>query len=725
MTFCTRARTLCAALTITGTLLAGQTRTWQSSDFGDFEKGTLKGVSLRSDGRLSLAPRFSERLDSSSAYLWALVRDSKGNLYAGGGPQAKLYRIPPKGETKVVAEFDALEIHALAVDRQDRVYVATAPDGKVFRISGNGKPESFYDPKTKYIWAMAFSKSGDLFIATGDQGEIHKVSPDGRGSVFFRTDEAHARSLAVDAAGNLIVGTDPGGLVIRVSPAAEGFVLHQMSKREVTAVALGPDGSVYAAAVGGKPGAAQPPAPPPSTPPPAPQNPTSPTSAASRAVPASLSTPATVSGGSEIVRIYPDGYPRRVWGHAQDLVYALAPDNEGRMLAGTGNKGQIYRIESDLLYTALINATPTQVTGLCPGPDGVLYAATGNSGKVFQIGPGLEKEGTLKSEVFDAGLFSTWGRLDFTSEDNGGGKVSVSTRTGNLDRPQKNWSAWSPAITSDAGARITSPPARFLQWKAKLEAAPDGQSPWLHQVEAAYLGKNVPPQVEQIEITPANYRFPAVTLAIPQSRTLNLPPIGKSGRTATPSSDASSTPAMIYAKGYLGARWAAGDDNGDTLSFTVQIRGVKETEWKPVKENQRERYLSWDTSSYADGEYRLRVIASDAPSNPKEDALSEKLDSYSFFIDNTPPKINGLSASRNGAKLAVKWSATDALNVISKAEYSLDGGEWLTAAPKGKISDSLSLDYELSLEAAPGEHTIAVRVQDEFDNIATEKIVVR
>ena len=725
MTSCTRARTLCAALTITGALLAGQTRTWQSSDFGDFEKGTLKGVSLRSDGRLSLAPRFIERLDSSSAYLWALVRDSKGNLYAGGGPQAKLYRIPPKGESKVVAEFDALEIHALAVDRQDRVYVASAPDGKVFRMAGDGKPEPFYDPKAKYIWAMAFSKSGDLFVATGDQGEIHKVTPDGKGSVFFRTDEAHARSLAVDSAGNLIVGTDPGGLVIRVSPAAEGFVLHQMSKREVTAVALAPDGSIYAAAVGGKPGAVQAPAPPPSTPPPAAQNTTSAAGPASRAVPASLTTPATVSGGSEIVRIYPDGYPRRVWSHAQDLVYALASDNQGRMLAGTGNKGQIYRIESDLLYTALINATPTQVTGLCPGPDGVLYAATGNSGKVFQIGPGIEKEGTLESEVFDAGLFSTWGRLDFTSEDNGGGKVSVTTRSGNLDRPQKNWSEWSPAITGDPGARITSPPARFLQWKAKLETAPDGKSPWLHQVEAAYLGKNVPPQVEQIEITPANYRFPAVTLAVPQSRTLNLPPIGKSGRTATPSSDAASTPAMIYAKGYLGARWIAGDDNGDTLSFTIQIRGVKETEWKLVKENHRERYLSWDTSSYADGEYRLRVIASDAPSNPKEDAQSEKLDSYSFLIDNTPPKINGLSAARAGAKLAVKWSAADALNVISKAEYSVDGGEWLTAAPKGKISDSLSLDYDLSLEAPAGERTIAVRVQDEFDNVATEKIVVR
>ena len=60
------------------------------------------------------------------------------------------------------------------------------------------------------------------------------------------------RSLAIDGKGNLIVGTEPGGLVLRVSPAGEGFVLYQMAKREVTAVAVAPDGAIYAAAVGNR-----------------------------------------------------------------------------------------------------------------------------------------------------------------------------------------------------------------------------------------------------------------------------------------------------------------------------------------------------------------------------------------------------------------------------------------------------------------------------------------
>ena len=177
-----------------------------------FREGESKNLSLRSDGRLTLAPATRELFDTSSSYLWALAQDSKGNLYAGGGTSAKVYRITPDGKGKLLADLDALEIHAIAVDSKDRVYAATSPDGKVYRITGNGKPEVFYDPKAKYIWALAFDAAGNLFVATGDQGELHRVTPDGKGSVFFKTDETHVRSLAIEAKGNLIVGTEPGGL---------------------------------------------------------------------------------------------------------------------------------------------------------------------------------------------------------------------------------------------------------------------------------------------------------------------------------------------------------------------------------------------------------------------------------------------------------------------------------------------------------------------------------
>ena len=600
--FATRYTAL-AAFLLAASASAVETRTWIEADYSDFEKGIIHNLSLRSDGRLTLAPRFQELYDTNSSYLWALAHDSKGNLYAGGGPGAKLYRLSPKGEKKVLVELEGLEIHALAVDKDDRLYAATSPDGKVYRISSAGKAEVYYDPKTKYIWAMAFDSKGNLYVATGDSGEIHRIVPGGKGAMFFRIDETHARSMAVDGKDNLIVGTEPGGLVVRVSPKGEGFVLYQMSKREVTAVAAAADGSVWAAAVGTKQAAAPAlPAPPPA---PAP----APAAAGAGAVvqvrpsagpPPTLAgmAPVAVSGGSEVFRIDPDGNPRKMWTHAQDMVYAIAFDAGGRALLGTGNKGYIYRVDSPTLYTAMLNGSSTQITDFEAGRDGRLYAVTGNVGKIYEIGPGIEKEGAIESDVFDAGMFSRWGRLVFDGNGNGG-QIRITARSGNLDQPQKNWSAWSPAVTDRTGSRVTCPPARFVQWKATLASDGANHSPELESVELAYLPKNIEPRLDEVDITPSNYKFPPPSTITPAGQSITLPPLGKRSQSRTPSiSLDTGSSSMQYAKGFMGTRWNASDENGDTLVYTVQIRGANENEWKLLKDKVREKQLTFDSTAF-------------------------------------------------------------------------------------------------------------------------------
>ncbi len=48
--------------------------------------------------------------------------------------------------------------------------------------------------------------------------------------------------------------------------------------------------------------------------------------------------------------------------------------------------------------------------------------------------------------------------------------------------------------------------------------------------------------------------------------------------------------ALTWAKGQIGARWLAEDDNGDTLQFKIEIRGVNETAWKLIRDKVREHY---------------------------------------------------------------------------------------------------------------------------------------
>ena len=712
----------CAAASVQ----AVETKTWQQADMADFEKGNLSRLSLSSDGRLTLAPALKEIFDPSITFLWAIARDSKGNLYAGGGglggSKAKLVMVDPSGKAKTLAEFEALAVQAIAIDAQDRVYAATSPDGKVYRIDASGNAQAFYDPKAKYIWAMAFAKSGDLYIATGDQGQIHRVTPAGQGSVFFRTEETHARSLAIDANDNLIVGTDPSGLVLRISPAGKSFVLYQAPKREITAVAAGPNGVIYAAGVGTKTPLPAPPAPAPAPAPTAgPAALAGGTARPATALPPTLGTsPASITGGSDVYRIDADGYARRVWTNAQDVAYAVAFDSHGRPLIGTGNHGAIYRIDSPQLYTRLLNVASTQVTAFSAAPGGRVYAVTGNIGKIVSVGPDLETAGTLESDVFDAGAFTYWGRLSHSSGENKSGSIVFETRSGNVNRPQENWSDWAKL---DAG-RIASPAARFVQYRATLTTAAE-----LDEVDLAYQMKNVAPVIDAIEITPANYKFPAP--AAPAAATppsLTLPAIG---RARTPSSnpaptpDSGSSPALTYAKGQIGARWLANDDNGDTLSFKIEIRGVNETTWQLLKDKIREHYYSWDSTSFPDGKYVVRITASDAPSNPPAQALAGSLESDPFLIDNTPPEITSVQGAVAGNKIDVSFRAKDNLSTIAKAEYSVNGGDWFTVDPVNRLSDSKEEAYSFAVDHAGGECTIAIRVTDEYDNQAVAKTVVK
>jgi hypothetical protein len=178
---------------------------------------------------------------------------------------------------------------------------------------------------------------------------------------------------------------------------------------------------------------------------------------------------------------------------------------------------------------------------------------------------------------------------------------------------------------------------------------------------------------------------------------------------------------MSYAKGYMSARWDADDDNDDDLIYNLEIRGVQETEWRPLKDKIREKYYSWDSSAFPDGQYQVRVTASDEGSNPSAEALTGSQVSEPFVVDNTPPEVTGAVSGT-----VVRWKAHDALSIITGAEYSIDGGEWKVIEPVTKLSDSRSEEYELPTgRLSAGGHVVAIRVTDDYDNQSVSQVTIR
>ncbi len=745
--------------------IAEHTRTWRQATYEDFLKGTPHGVAVRSDGRLELAPKFTLIADADASYLWSLRVDPRGALYAAGGSPAKVFRFDGNGASKPATVFESTDLvaQAIAFDTKGALYVATSPDGKVYRVSTSGEKTVFFDPKTKYIWDLAFAPDGTLYVATGDKGQIFAVSPDGKSELFYASDEAHIRVLAFDTHNNLLAGTEPSGRILRVtrtdkgSPAAEGFVLYETARREVTALAVAPDGKIYAAAIGEK------------------QRPSTPAPTTVITTPQGTTTitggPAVLGGqpqgqtpfipflqqlSSSIYRLAPEGAPEELWNSRDDVVYSLAINSDGRLLAGTGNNGALLAIYGRGVFAQLAKAGSAQITGIARNSANKLFLCTANPGKVFSVGPEYESVGTYESHSFDAQLFSQWGRLDWWSpppapSDKPAGKSSGASgalrleffaRSGNTEDPGKEWSRWFGPY-SKPGTSTECPPARFVQWKAVIHDGRSGDG--ISWVSLAYLPRNVAPVIDAIAVQDPGVRTQAnIMIQTGQQPSVNLRQPQTSNPTGvviTSSSPArfEQAPQGFQQKGFQSVLWAAHDDNDDELRFAVYFRGENETAWKLLKDKLEQKFYSWDSTAMPDGAYYLKIVATDAPSNPPAQALTAERESERFVVDNTPPVIENLQAEAfnrctgvcGDTNVIIRFAARDATSSIERAQYSVDGGDWIIVAPTGAISDAPEERYQFTVgfEWKPGdpsrEHTVAVRAYDRFENVGSAKTTVK
>jgi hypothetical protein len=669
-------------------------------------------------------------------------RGGVGAIYAATAPDGKVYKLEHNaGGKPQPAKTDAAQATAAGEDK-DKDKDKDKEKGKDKDDKDAAKPSVdpswsssvYFEPGTKYIWDLALDKAGNLYVATGDHGEIYRVTPKGEHSVFFKSDETHIRVLAFDAQDNLIAGSDGSGLIYRISPAGEGFVLYSAPKKEITALTIDRAGNIYAAAVGEKRSGGGPSSssmaaalltmgstPPPAGP--APQAPGITITPAPTAPQVTGPFPfpgGGASGGSDVYRIAPDGSPAKVWTSHEDIVYALSSDSQGRLLAGTGNRGHIFAINGMDDFSDLLKAPASQVTAFAKAPGGGLFAATSNLGKIFVLGPGPAVEGTYESDVFDAKIFSRWGRADYR----GTGNVDLYARSGNVDNPDRNWSPWKK-IDLGKNAETGIPPARYAQWKAVLHTGT--AAPGVDSVALNYLPNNAAPEIDDVTVQIGVKYQP-----MPKAPSDSSGSFSGGSFSGGPGQHFDAPTPSSRDRDSIGVKWSAHDDNDDQLVYAVYYRGDGETRWLLLKDNLTDKAYSFDASLLPDGGYTVKVVASDAPSHSPGEALTASRESRRFEVDTTPPRIENLAASVEGGQIHVTFRAADGFSAIKRAEYSIDAGEWKYVEPVGQLSDAKTENYDFKVApetgkdgSATSEHVVVVRVYDRYENMGAAKTVLK
>ena len=709
------------------------TRLWTQERFDEFEKGTPKGVAVRSDGVLEPGPDSKQIAVTPSTYVWAIAADSAGNVYAATGSPATVLRIAPDGKiTKLFSSKD-LTVQSVRVAKDGAIYAATLPSGKVYKLPAGAtdldesKAEVVFDPaqtddKPKYIWDLAFDGQGRLYIATGGPAAVYRVEVEKAGAkptLFFKSDEQHIRAILFDKAGNLIAGSDGSGLVYRIDTNGKGYVLYDAPKREITSLTIADNGTIYAAGVGGKGQTTLPPLPVQGIP--------SVTATITILQPGSIQAfngNTVIPDGSEVYEIPPQGAPHRIWYDHDDIVYALTWSPQG-LLAASGNRGRIFRIDENGQYADIAHLEASQAVGFADSPQG-LYVGTANTGKIYLLSHGPAAESNYLSDVFDAGVFSRWGRAEVDASSQ---NFDLYARAGNIDNPERAWSDWKKVTPNNGSLGLDM--SRFVQWKVVLRPGAT-----VGAVGINYLPANIAPAIDEIVVVPgARVNSPPPQVQQPPTVNINFSGTSNTGVTFNPEPGREPLTAAKD-KSSVTARWAAHDDNGDDLVFSVYYRGDNETNWQLLKDKITDRYYSFDATAIPDGAYRVKVVASDAPSHNPGEALTTERVSDRFLIDTTPPVVSAMEARMENGKIHVTLTATDSASPIGHAEYSVDAGPWQYVEPVGKLSDSLTEHYDFeaplrpqqpgALPAAnPSEHLVTVRVYDRFDNAAAAKAVVR
>lgn len=628
------------------------------------------GVAVRPDGGLEALPPLVPLANLSEPLAQAMTTDGRGTAYVGTGHPARIYRVTDNG-AELLAEVAADQVTSLTLAPDGTLYATTALPATLLRLREK-KLETMATLTEGNLWDAVFFR-GTLVVAAGNPGRLLKLGPKGL-ELLTEIPDRHARCLAVSG-DRILVGTSGKGLILTFDGKSLG-VLYDSAFTEIASLAPGPDGQVVATALTGdptlgqRPGEGQP------------------------TVTVTTGPPSGDTGrfASEVLLVLPQGAVTTLTRFEKELALSVTWDGP-RVLVGTGLEGRLFHLV-DAVVLQLDTVDAGQVTRLGEGGQWVL---TQEPTRLLRRRGA--PQGSFTSAALDAGQPSRWGRFSATVS----GSCTASFRSGNSQEVNETWSAWSDPVPC-AETTVRAPQARFVQVRLQLGPGPAS----VGRMQLAYRQVNLPPQIKELKVYPPGEVY--LKTPPPSERIVEVSHPDLSGIFTTLEDEKENQAQLgkkYYRVGYQTVSWKVEDPNGDPVRFDLEIQR-QGGPWWPVRKALESIQLAVDTQALADGLYRVRLLATDAPGNPDDPRVTTAVSSW-FVVDNTPPS---LEIRREGGFWVIE--ARDELSPLVVAEYNRDAERWLPLAPEDGILDSTREIFRVPVAA--GHHVLSVRVVDDHHN---------
>ena len=703
-------------------------QSWKFTDEAAYASGHFHGVVVNNYGDLALSRHLKTLLPKTGFdFINAIAVSSHGEIWFGTSPRGKVYRIvngkpvvaytPPKTSDQILS---------LAFEKNGKLLVAACGSKAELvelTIGAGGKVAArtiFQNSAVKYIWSILPLSDGSMILATGPNGEVWSISPAGKAKMLLKTGMHNVTSMAIAQDGSILAGTDGPGLVIRINPkTGKSYVLMSANHAEISALAVDGDGDIFAAtasphrakldggvftpvlhpngrpvAVGagiqmpgkkGKPGKkahgdaapAKPAAEPTRIPGPFPSADSDDSASTAPAVKSNVVYQISSSGRVRVLLKVPD--------MVLSMLYA-----KHHLILGLGGHGRLLSYDPfTQTETLLERLKQSDLLSLAETRNNRLLIGTANQGQIYQLTSETQLTGNYVSKVLDAKLPANWGAAHIDAKVPAGAAVDIQTRSGNVRDVKTSarfWSRWSSLMPANSYRKISSPPARFLQFRLVLKRGGKGASPVIRSTRISYQQINVPPVLSSVQ---TKYQSKPVHAVL--------------------------------------VKWKANDPDGDTLQYTVQYQQKGIPVWIRIAKDISAHHYLWHLTGIPDGYYRVKVIASDAPDNTPATTQSVARESSRILVDNTAPAIAGLKWHQTAdGHIVVTGVASDKLSPITAVSIQIDSSKnWRPAAASATIFDSpLEAFRGRTGVLTSGPHRIVVKAVDAAGNEAYASVLV-